>query len=72
MMLAPRGLTRSQPAVMATRPASTPLRVSENDGLPYFIQGVNIVPIAPAAAARWVVKNTCEMAIRLTSPEAAS
>ena len=71
-MAAPSGLTKSHPAVMATSPASTPLRVSENDGLPYLIHDVNIVPIPPAAAARLVVRNTCDMAMRLTSPEAAS
>ena len=71
-MDAPRGDTRSHPAVMATSPASTPLRVSENEGLPYFIHDVNIVPIPPAAAARLVVRNTWEIATRFTSPDAAS
>ena len=31
---APAGVTASQPAVMPTRPASTPLSDSDNDGFP--------------------------------------
>ena len=72
MMTAPSGDTRSQPAVMATKPAKIPLRVSENEGLPYLIQDVNMVAIPPAAAARLVVRNTCEIATLFTSPDAAS
>ena len=34
MMAAPNGSTTSQPAVMATRPASAPLKVRETSGLP--------------------------------------
>jgi hypothetical protein len=71
-MTAPSGDTRSQPAVMATKPAKIPLRVSENEGLPYLIQDVNIVAIPPAAAARLVVRNTCDIATLFTSPDAAS
>ena len=72
MMAAPNGLTKSQPAVMATKPAKIPFRVSENEGLPYLIQEVNMVPRPPHTAARLVVRNTWLMATRFTSPEAAS
>ena len=72
MMAVPSGDTKSQPAVMATNPASMPFRVSENDGLPYFSHDVNMVASPPAAAARLVVRNTCEMATLLASPDAAS
>ena len=34
MMAAPKGSTISQPAVMATRPASAPLKVRDTSGLP--------------------------------------
>ena len=40
-----------------------PLRVSESDGLPYFIQLVARAQNPPAQAARLVVRNTCEMAV---------
>ena len=36
MMAEPNGLTKSQPAVMATKPARIPFNVNENDG--YNIQ----------------------------------
>ena len=72
MMMAPTGDTRSHPAVMPTSPASTPLSVSESDGLPYFIHVMNIVAVPPATAARLVVRKTWLMAVRFTSPEAAS
>ena len=72
MTTAPSGDTRPQPAVMPTSPASTPLSVSESDGLPYFIQVMNMVAVPPATAARLVVRKTWLMAMRFTSPEAAS
>ena len=58
MMTAPTGDTMSHPAVMPTRPASTPFRVSDSEGLPYFHHVMNIVATPPAAAARLVVRNT--------------
>ena len=69
---APTGDTRSQPAVMPTSPANTPLRVSDNDGFLYFIQATIREKNPPAQAARLVVRNTCEIARRLPSPAAAS
>ena len=51
MMAEPNGLTKSQPAVIATKPAKIPFNVNENDGLPYLIQDVNIVPKPPQTAA---------------------
>ena len=72
MTTAPMGLTRSQPAVMPTSPASTPFSVSESDGFPYFHQVRNIVATPPATAARLVVRNTWLMATRFTSPLAAN
>lgn len=69
---APNGETRSQPAVIPTRPARIPFNVRENEGLPYFNHEVNIVPSPPATAARLVVRNTWEIATRFTSPDAAS
>ena len=58
MMAEPNGLTKSQPAVMATKPAKIPFNVNENDGLPYLIQDVNMVPKPPQTAAKLVVRNT--------------
>ena len=72
MTIAPTGDTISQPAVMPTSPASTPLSVNDSDGLPYFHHVMNMVATPPAAAARLVVRNTWLMAMRFTSPEAAS
>ena len=65
---APPGDTRSQPAVMPTNPARIPFKVSENEGLPYLIQLVTMVERPAATAARFVVRNVCEIATRLTSP----
>ena len=72
MMTAPSGETRSQPAVMPTSPARMPFRVNESDGFPYFHQVMNIVATPPAAAARFVVRKTWEIAVRFTAPDAAS
>ena len=56
--------TKSQPAVMATKPDKIPFNVNENDGLPYLIQEVNIVPRPPQTAARLVVSSL--LLVRLT------
>ncbi len=69
---APQGDTTSQPAVMPTRPARMPFKVRESEGLPYLNQVTNMVATPPATAARLVVRKTCEMAKRFTSPLAAS
>ena len=71
-MAAPIGDTRSQPAVMPTRPASTPLSVSERDGFLYLNQATSNENIPPAQAARLVVRKTWEIAVRLPSPDAAN
>ncbi len=72
MMKAPKGVTASQPAVIPTRPARMPFSVNENEGLPYLIHVRNMVARPPATAARFVVRNTWEIATRFTSPLAAN
>ena len=69
---APHPLTTSQPAVTATNPASVPLSVILNDGFPYFIQDNANADTVPAAAAKFVVKNICEIATALAVPLAAN
>ncbi len=58
MATAPAGDTTSHPAVMPTSPASTPLRVNESEGLPYFHMVMNIVAVPAATADRFVVSMT--------------
>ncbi len=55
---APNGLTASQPAVIATRPAKEPFKVMETSGFLYLIHVVIIVATVAVAAARLVLKNT--------------
>ena len=55
MMMAPHMETLAHPAVMATRPASTPLRLMEMSGFLNRNQDVIMAAMAPAAAARLVV-----------------
>ena len=69
---APEGATASHPAVIPTKPAKTPFSVSDIDGLPYFIQLIASAKKPPAQAARFVVRNTCEMAIASASVLAAN
>ena len=58
MIAAPGIDTTSQPAVIATRPASEPLRVMDTSGLPYFIQVIVIATIDETAGATVVVIKT--------------
>ena len=69
---APTGDTRSHPAVMPTKPASTPFNVSDKEGFLYLNQATIREKNPPVQAARLVVRNTCEIAVRLPSPAAAS
>ena len=57
------GVTRSQGAVIATRPASEPFRAIVRSGLPMTIQAVTSAAQVPAQAARFVV-----IATRLIEP----
>ena len=59
-----------QPAVMATSPAITPLRVIPKLGLPSFNQVVAIAPTAPPAAAIFVTITTAEAAKESSPPQA--
>ena len=69
---APTGETRSHPAVIPTSPAKIPLSVSDSEGLPYLSHVTIMVATPPAAAARFVVRNTWEMAVLFISPLAAN
>jgi len=71
-MIAPVSETISHPAVIPTKPANIPFSISDKEGFPYLIHEVKIVAIPPAHAAKFVVMNTCEIATRLTSPDAAN
>ncbi|MPM47062.1 hypothetical protein SDC9_93770 [bioreactor metagenome] len=70
MKNAPLGDTRSQPAVMATKPPSAPFKVILTLGVLYFIQVITITQVAAAAAAKLVVTNIEDIAKRLSSPVA--
>ena len=67
MITAPQLLTLAHPAVIPTRPASTPLPVIATSGLPLTSQIVSMLATAPAAAASTVVT-----AIDVTTTSAAS
>ena len=58
IMTAPKGETRSHPAVTPTSPANTPFNVNDKEGFPYFIQLAVKAKKPPAHAARLVVRNT--------------
>ena len=51
-------VTRSQGAVMATRPAREPLSAIVRSGLPMMIHAVTRAATVPAQAARFVVMAT--------------
>ena len=69
---APAGDTASHPAVIPTRPAKIPFSVNDRDGFPYFIQLTNRAKKPPAQAARFVVRNTWEIAIASAAVAAAN
>ena len=69
MKNAPTGLTISQPAVMATRPARVPLKVMETSGFLYRIQVKIMVAQVATAAAMLVFMNTSEALSMLSSLE---
>ena len=68
MQAAPRGVTMSQPAVMATRPARAPLRVMDTSGFLYRIQVMIMVETVATAAARLVVTKMLPAEVRVASP----
>jgi len=55
---ADHGATNPDAAVMATSAAMTPLSIIETSGFLSTSQAAPIPPIAPAAAARFVVRAT--------------
>ena len=69
---APAGETKSQPAVTPTSPASTPFSVSDNDGFPNLNQLTTKAKKPPAHADKFVVRNTCEIAVWSVPVEAAN
>ena len=65
MMIAAIGLTPSQGAVMATRPARAPLNDMEASGFLNMIQEVAMAAMAAVAADRFVVTAIQPMLMRL-------
>ena len=68
----PKGETKSHPAVIPTNPAKTPFNVKDKEGFQYLNQLVNKANRPPAHAAKFVVKNTCDIAVRFSIPAAAN
>ena len=60
---APRGETTSQLAVIATRPASAPLRHMDTSGFLYLIQVMIRQAVAATAGAMLVVTKTVAIVV---------